>query len=515
MPRSEYMEYYKRVLAMEPDDFEEFDKSVGKDLAYAFRVTNTPLANMIKSRIEQYPFVRRIKCLENVYEFHKKKEKDDEYRMFTSFLINQTSVGLIQRQEIVSMIPVLLMDLKEDSKVIDMCAAPGSKTKQILEVVTKGLVIANDANGKRIKVLVSETAKKPNGSLIVTKHDATAFPKVYEGGGLIRFDRVFCDVVCSSDGTVRKSPGLLDGWKVSRSTSLFDTQLKILRRGCSLAAKGGLVSYSTCSLNPIENECVVQKVLLEGEFELVDFRGDPRLSLFPAYGDGTKIVFREGLKKWETSDKIFKNPNYRPSDVDLGLEKCIRFYPHDQDTGGFFVAILRKKDGIEKAMAKREAPDPSFKRFIFFPSNVRDDMFKTYSMCMDGELYKKTERSRTISFVTGVAARVLSENPGLNVISAGYRILEKSGLANAEFYLKNLFHAGGGFECNLVISLDQFKLLLNETFVDNTLLGFEHIGLAICKIEEMGITLCGYGSHTSFTLFMNNNLRKALKDLIL
>lgn len=515
MPRNEYMEYYKGMLEMDSGDFEKFSKFVGKDLAYAFRVTDTPLAGIIRSKMEEYPFVRKIRCLENVYEFHKKKEKDDEYRRFTNFLISQTSVGLIQRQEIVSMIPVLLMELKEDSKVIDMCAAPGSKTKQILEVVTNGLVIANDANGKRLKVLVSETAKRPNGSLIVTKHDATAFPKIYEDGIQIRFDRVFCDVVCSSDGTVRKSPGLLDGWKVSRSTSLFDTQLKILRRGCSLVAEGGLVSYSTCSLNPIENECVVQKILLEGEFELVDFRSDPRLSLFPVYGDGTKIVFREGLKKWATDNQVFKNPSYRPSDLDLGLEKCIRLYPHDQDTGGFFIAILKRKSDSKGETSKREASESSLKRFIFFPSDVKNDIFKTYSICIDGELYKKTEKSRTISLVTSAAARVLSENPGLNVISAGYRILEKSGLSNAEFYLKNLFHIGGGFKCNLSISIEQFKLLLNETFVDNTLLGFEHIGLAVGRIEEIGITLCGYGSHTSFTLFMNNNLRKALKDLIL
>ncbi|KMV65567.1 tRNA/rRNA cytosine-C5-methylase [Encephalitozoon cuniculi EcunIII-L] len=515
MPRKEYVEYYKGALGMREDDFEEFLEWIEKDLAYAFRVARTPLANMIKRRIEKYPFVRRIRYLEDVYEFRKRKEKDDVYREFTEFLTNQTNIGVIQRQEIVSMVPVLLMDLKKDSRVIDMCAAPGSKTKQILEAVTDGLVIANDVNGKRLKVLVSETTKRPNGSLIVTKHDATAFPSIYEGGSQVMFDRVFCDVICSSDGTMRKSPGILDEWKLSKSGGLFDTQWRILKRGCDLVAEGGLVSYSTCSLNPIENECVVQRMLLEGDFELVDFRGDSRLALFPSGGDGTKLIFREGLRKWGTDDQIFKNPHYQPCRVDLGLEKCIRLYPHDQDTGGFFIAILRRKRGIGREMSMKRPSESSFQRFVFLTKDAKDKILEGYSMCVNGELYRKTEKSRTISAVSSIAARVLNGNPGLNVISAGYRILEKSGLSHADFYMKNLFHIGGDFICNLRISMEQFKLLLKETFVSNALLGFEHIGLAVARVEGIGVTLCGYGSHSSFTLFMNNNLRKALKDLVL
>ena len=117
--------------------------------------------------------------------------------------------------------------------------------------------------------------------------------------------------------------------------------------------------------------------------------------------------------------------------------------------------------------------------------------------------------------VSQMAAEVLRGNQSLSVVSAGYRILEKSGLENSEFYVKNLFHTGGSLKHDFKISLQQFRLLLDETFVSNALLGFEHSGLAIVRIEEMDVTLCGYGANVSFTLFMNNNLRKALKDLVL
>lgn len=512
MTKEEYVDYYRQALGMECEDFAKFCTSIGNGLPYAFRITKTPLASIIRTRVEKYPFVRKVGYLEDVYEFNKEKERSGAYKEFTGFLVDQTGVGLIQRQEVVSMIPVLLMDLHEGLRVLDMCAAPGSKTKQILEVVTDGLVVANDVNGKRLKVLVSETTKRPNGSLVVTRHDAAMFPRIYGKEGQVLFDRVFCDVVCSSDGTVRKNPELLDDWRLSRGARLFDTQYKILRRGCDLVEDGGLVSYSTCSLNPLENECVVQKVLLEGNFELVDFRGDSRLALFPCASDGKRLVFREGLRTWGGGDAL-KGLDGQPSSEDLGLEKCIRLYPHDQDTGGFFIAILRRKEGSTRNPGMKKAGTP-FQHFMFLSQEAKGEIMRTYPVDGCGELYRKTERSKTISTVSRMAAEVLQGNQGLNVVSAGYRILEKSGLEHSEFYVKNVFHMGGSLRCDFGISLEQFKLLLEDTFVSNALLGFEHSGLAIVRVEEMGIALCGYGADVSFTLFMNNNLRKALKGLV-
>ena len=327
---------------------------------------------------------------------------------------------------------------------------------------------------------------------------------------------MFCDVVCSSDGTIRKNPNIFDEWKVSRGAGLSELQYRILKRGCELAKEGGLVAYSTCSLNPIENECVVQRILEEDEFELVDFRNDTRLCIFPAESDGKQLIVRQGLKTWKI-DGVSNNPKHRPCEKDLGLYKCIRLYPHDQNTGGFFIAILRRKMRVqtshsEESTLQHKSMHPKHCRIEFIPKEDKEKLFEQYSIPMEGELYKRGERS--LSIVSYLASKIIMDNPKLKVVSAGYRILEKSGLDRCEFYLKNLFYVGREFVEHREIQLDSFRLLLNDVFVSNDVLGFECVGISIIKVEGTGIVLCGYGNTLSFTLFMNDGLRKALKELV-
>lgn len=511
MPKEEYIKYYEKVLGLSPEDFSRFQECICRRLAYSFRIARSPFIATIRKRLQRYPFLKKIECLEDVYTFYKDVEKD-LYGEFISFLVKQTTIGLIQRQEIVSMLPIALLDIKKDSKVLDMCAAPGSKTKQILEIVTdEGLVVANDQNGKRLNILVTETSKRPNSSLIITKHDASLFPKIYIDEQ-IAFDRILCDVPCSSDGTVRKNPNILSEWDAVKNTGLFNIQCKILKRGCELLKKDGLIAYSTCSLNPIENECVVQKILLGGGFEVVDFRNDPRLSLFGVDHEMKGVIFREGLTKWEVDHCVTENTEHQPVEEDLGLEKCIRLYPHDQDTGGFFIAILRRKD-IKSSETKGKVKTST--RFHFLPNEMQERLFSTYSIQTSGVLYTKSSKHNHIEIVSSISSEVLKRNPCLKVLSAGYRILEKSGLDHSEFYLKNLFYVGSQFKHDLEIPFDKFKILLKQNFVDNKILGFEHVGLAIVKISEIDMTLCGYGSSSSFTIFMSNNLRRGLEDLLI
>lgn len=513
MPKEDYVKYYEKTLNLSPCDFSNFCRVIGEKLPYSFRVTRTPLADTVRRRLERYGFLKKVKYLEDVYMFHKVEDEDDLYSEFVSFLVDQTAVGLIQRQEIVSMVPVTLLDIKEDSKVLDMCAAPGSKTKQILEAVgDRGLVVANDQNGKRLNVLVSETSKRPRSSLVITKHDASSLPNMY-ADGQVKFDYVLCDVPCSSDGTVRKNPSILGEWDLSKSTGLFSIQYRILKRGCGVMSDNGMLVYSTCSLNPVENECVVQKILLEGELELVDLRNDSRLSLFSEDGNREdKITFREGLTTWGTDDKIFENGDFQPSGRNLGLENCIRLYPHDQDTGGFFISVFRKRAARSSTGAK-DLSGKCFPSLHFLPEEYRDELSRTYSVQIDGALYKRTRSSSHIDMVSSTLERIIKGSPKLKVISAGYRLFEKSGLEHSEFYLKNLFYIGNGFQCRLELSLESFKVLLEGNFVRSEVLGFRHTGLAIVRVKEIGITLCGYGNSSSFTVFMNKNLRKALKGL--
>ena len=118
------------------------------------------------------------------------------------------------------MIPPIVLAPEPGHAVLDMCAAPGSKTSQLLEVVSqmpdenmlepKGYVVANDADPKRAYMLVHQLRRINSPAVFVTSIEAQVFPNLLKTEAAVNageegmFDRVLCDVPCSGDGTTRK-----------------------------------------------------------------------------------------------------------------------------------------------------------------------------------------------------------------------------------------------------------------------------------------------------------------------
>ncbi|CAM6097710.1 unnamed protein product [Calypogeia fissa] len=330
------------------------------------------------------------------------------------FLKQENEIGSITRQEAVSMIPPLLLNVEPHHRVLDMCAAPGSKTFQLLEMIHKedkpgllpqGMVIANDLDVQRCHLLIHQTKRMCSPNILVTNHEGQQFPGLKEKGvqgksqaqssgkditddenGLM-FDRILCDVPCSGDGTIRKAPDIWKKWHSGLGNGVHRLQIQIAMRGVALLRVGGRLVYSTCSLNPIEDEAVVGEILRQSEgcLELLDVSAE-----IPG------LKFRPGLKSWKVRDKrkwlcsnsqvdrhragvivpsMFpsgrgwdlsadyvseKNSEENAQDEnveeeneeelivgevevsDLPLERCMRILPHDQDTGGFFIAVFHK-----------------------------------------------------------------------------------------------------------------------------------------------------------------------------
>ena len=232
------------------------------------------------------------------------------------------------------MLPPLFLDVEPHHLVLDMCAAPGSKvrpiacypyihaschrtqTSQLLELlhsspsmlescIPPGLLIANDSDYKRTHLLIHQTARLPSPAFVVTNVDASIFPTLSlpsentadSSGRKTRssnllFDRILCDVPCSGDGTIRKNVGIWKKWNpmeangVHRCVSTLarvswenqsgaaSLQLRILQRAMRMLRPGGRIVYSTCSLNPVENEAVVAEALrtVPGIFSPVSLR---------------------------------------------------------------------------------------------------------------------------------------------------------------------------------------------------------------------------------------------------
>lgn len=318
-------------------------------------------------------------------------------------LMENTAGGLIARQELGSMLPVMALagcthgaiekrsghaddeetfGMMYGGRVLDLCASPGSKAMQALEIVggngrtkKKGRVVANDVNQSRLQALLDAVGRSglPDDlvkRLVTTNHDASLFP--YPKSGKL-FDAVVADVPCSGDGTIRKDSAILPNWSPRTGNALHGLQLRILMRALELVRVGGTVAYSTCSLNPIEDEAVVSAAIrsANGTVELVDWP----TTVLPG------LVRRKGITNWSVADYVDDDtrgtsgadseqdavqhlhfyetyedavraemadaersmwPNHLMDQQDYHLERCTRLWPQDQDTGGFFVALLQK-----------------------------------------------------------------------------------------------------------------------------------------------------------------------------
>ena len=168
-------------------------------------------------------------------------------------------VGALARQELVSCIPPALLAAKPGDVVADLCAAPGMKALQLLDAVGgDGLVVASEVDRKRLAVLVRRGRRSTaKGAFLALCADARRFPGMRRRTGWKqKYDRVLCDVPCSGDGTGRKKRSVIRTWDVRHGLGLHALQLAILSRGLELLGYGGRLVYSTCSLNPIEDEAV-------------------------------------------------------------------------------------------------------------------------------------------------------------------------------------------------------------------------------------------------------------------
>ncbi|MDD2836871.1 MAG: RsmB/NOP family class I SAM-dependent RNA methyltransferase [Methanothrix sp.] len=221
-------------------------------------------------------------------------------------------LGFIHIQEELSMVPPLVLDPLPGECVLDLCASPGSKTTQISQMMeNQGLVIANEPSLARVAPLRSNCERLGVLNVAVTRYDGRNFPRG-------PFDRVLVDAPCSSEGRERRGPGVLSRCSRERSLDLGVLQISLLKNALRLTKPGGTVVYSTCTYAPEENELVVQKVLEDAE--------DLRLEKVSIAG----LQECPGITEWNGK---------RLNDA---LSCTARYYPHINDTGGFYVAKIIK-----------------------------------------------------------------------------------------------------------------------------------------------------------------------------
>lgn len=223
--------------------------------------------------------------------------------------------GHYQIQEEAAMASVALMAPQPGETILDLCAAPGNKTSQIaVHMQSQGLVVANDRSRQRLGILRRSINHLGLTNVAITVYDATSYPGEPES-----YDRILADVPCSGEGTARRFKKTTPFISEKRRAHLGNIQSAILERAIMLCKTGGLIVYATCTFAPEENEAIVSAAL---------HRHQGALALEPARLDGLKTA--PGITTWE-------GDVFHPE-----MHHTMRIWPHHNDTGGFFTALIRK-----------------------------------------------------------------------------------------------------------------------------------------------------------------------------
>ncbi|MBQ6334708.1 MAG: methyltransferase domain-containing protein [Erysipelotrichaceae bacterium] len=155
------------------------------------------------------------------------------------------------------------LDLQEDDSLLDMCAAPGSKLFNCLDIVNEENVFGNDLHENRVELIRKMAKKLGYEKIHLSCHDARKLDEIYEN----RFDKILLDAPCSGLGVIGRKPDLKFHIRPESLDELQKLQSELLESADRLLNSGGIMLYSTCTLNKKENARLVKK-FLEGHDEL-------------------------------------------------------------------------------------------------------------------------------------------------------------------------------------------------------------------------------------------------------
>lgn len=297
--KDKFVEKYEKLI-----DFEEYKESVIRTFARkSIRINTLHYSiNEVKKDLERDGWVLRQVpwCGEGFFIEHSSGRRDIGNT-------KQHKKGMFFSQGAPSMIPSLLMGISGKAKVLDLCAAPGGKTHHLACLMqNKGYLVANEPNNFRQRIL----------KINLDRCGVTnAVFDVQKGEDYIndeKFDAILIDAPCTGSGLIKgkiaRTKKLLREWNPKIVKRYAKIQGKMLESASKCLRKHGRIVYSTCSLEPEEDELLVEDFLKKNkDFKLVSA---PRVS------------------------------GYR---VKSSLKDCIKIWPQYYDTNGFFVAVIEKK----------------------------------------------------------------------------------------------------------------------------------------------------------------------------
>lgn len=291
----DYKQYLKKIL--NDDEIELMNKEYNNEAVTSLRI------NLLKSNCSEFDKLFNLEkhnYVDEAYYYDKNK-----LAMGKNPLHN---AGMYYIQDASAMMVAKLLNVKEEDKVLDICAAPGGKSSQVASYLKgTGLLVSNDVSSKRVKDLSENIERMGAKNVIVMNESVDKISSKFKG----YFDKVILDAPCSGQGMFRKNSLTYDDWTYDKTLRLSEVQKDLILKSYNCLKKGGVLVYSTCTFAVEENEEVIE-YLLENT-------------------DASVIKIKE--------EKDFSNS--------LGINGAIRLYPFRFKGEGHFICLIQCNDEHE------------------------------------------------------------------------------------------------------------------------------------------------------------------------
>lgn len=290
-------EYLNKIEKLLKNDYQKYLDSFNNDNYHGLRV------NTLKISVEDFlkisPFeLIRIPWIANGFYYDSNLYKPGTHIYY--------SLGLYYLQEPSAMTPACYLPIDKGDFVLDLCAAPGGKTTELAsKLANTGMLISNDISNSRAKTLLKNIELAGIKNAIVMSEDSNKLIKYYDN----YFDKILLDAPCSGEGMFRKDPKMVDSWLKNGPYYYNKIQVELIEHAYKMLKPGGLLMYSTCTFDTLENEEVIN-------------------SLINKYDDIKAIP-------------INQYQGFSHSDI---IPEAIRIWPHLMNGEGHFLCLL-KKDG--------------------------------------------------------------------------------------------------------------------------------------------------------------------------
>lgn len=259
--------------------------------------------------------------------------------------------GLYYIQEPSAMLVADALPIEPDDFVLDMCAAPGGKSCEIASRLTgEGILIANDIEASRARILSENIERFGLDNTIVTNVDPMRFTKQFQEA----FDKIVLDAPCSGEGMFRKLEQAIDTWSEEKVLECAHIQKNLLKGAYDMLKQGGRVIYSTCTYSYEENEAMVHYAVDELGFELLPLN---------------------------------KSNGLCPG---VDLDEVVRCYPHHYRGEGHFIALLKKPGNSPRKQVRTIKPSVNLADLKVLKAFYQENLNKkvpSYIIENNGHLY--------------------------------------------------------------------------------------------------------------------------------